>query len=92
MKSSYELAMERLNKSAPAAKMTDKQKADLAEVESKYAAKLAERELLLKDELNKAAHKGDAEAIDQLEKQLMSDRKSIAAEKEEKKEKIRQGK
>jgi hypothetical protein len=90
MKSSYELAMERLNKKSPATKLTDKQKKELAEVDSKYAAKLAERELLLKDELKKAAEKGDFEAVEQLEKQLLSDRKSIEAEKEEKKERVRQ--
>jgi hypothetical protein len=92
MKSSYELAMERLNKTAPTAKLTDKQKKDLAEIDSKYAAKLAERELLLKDEMTKAVGKGDMEAMEQLEKQLTSDRKSIAAEKESKKEKVREGK
>jgi hypothetical protein len=91
MKSSYELAMERLSKSSPAVKLTDKQKKDLAEIDSKYAAKLAERELLLKDEMKKAAEKGDYEAMAQLEKQLASDRKSIEADKEEKKEKLRGG-
>ncbi len=91
MKSAYELAMERLNKKSPAVKMTDKQKQELAEIDSKYAAKFAERELLLKEEMNKAVAKGDYEAVGQLEKQLVSDRKSIEAEKEEKKEKIRTG-
>src|SRR5580704_11143884 len=70
MKSAYELAMERLNKTAPTAKLTEKQKKELAEVDSKYAAKLAERELLLKDEMTKAVEKGDYEAVGQLEKQL----------------------
>jgi hypothetical protein len=91
MKSSYELAMERLSKASPAVKLTDKQKKDLAEIDSKFAAKLAERELLLKDEMKKAAEKGDYEAMAQLEKQLVSDRKSIEADKEEKKEKLRGG-
>ena len=89
MKSAYELAMERLNQKSPAVKVTDKQKQELAEIDSKYAAKYAERELLLKEEMNKAMAKGDYEALGQLEKQLVSDRKSIEAEKEEKKEKIR---
>jgi hypothetical protein len=90
MKSAYELAMERLNKTAPAVKLTDKQKKELAEIDSKYAAKFAERELMLKDEITKAVEKGDYEAVAQLEKQLISDRKTIEAEKEEKKEKVRQ--
>ena len=59
MKSAYELAMERLNKASPTIKLTDKQKLELAEIDSKYAAKIAERELLVRDELRKAAEKGD---------------------------------
>ena len=35
MKSAYELAMERLEKKAPSTKLTDKQKADIAEIDSK---------------------------------------------------------
>jgi hypothetical protein len=90
MKSALELAMERLNKTSPTVKFTDRQKKELAEIDSVYAAKVAERELLLKDEMTKAAAKGDGEALQQLEKQLVSNRKSLEAEREEKKEKIRQ--
>jgi hypothetical protein len=91
MKSSYELAMERLNKASPAAKLTDKQRAELAEIDSRYAAKIAERELLLQDEFKKAAAKGDMEAVEQIEKQMASNRKTLEAEKESKKDKVRSG-
>ena len=91
MKSAYELAMERLNKSAPTVQLTAEQKAELADLESQCVAKIAERELLLKGEMQKAAEKGDAEAFQQLEKQLTSDRKTIRAQFEEKKEKVRAG-
>ncbi|HWI59500.1 MAG TPA: hypothetical protein VNZ22_19890 [Bacillota bacterium] len=90
MKTAYELAMERLSKTAPTAKLTDEQKKQLAELDSQCAAKIAERELLLKGEMAKAIDQGDAEAFEQLEKQLTSDRKSLRAEFEEKKEKVRQ--
>jgi hypothetical protein len=90
MKSAYELAMERLNKSSPTAKLTDQQKKEIAELESKYKAKIAERELFVEGERIKAIDKGDAEAIEQLEKQLVSDRKSLQSELEEKKEEVRQ--
>jgi hypothetical protein len=93
MKTSYELAMERLSKSAPTVKLTDDQKKQLADLDSQCAAKIAERELFLKGEIVKAVDKGDGEAIEQLEKQLVSDRKSIRADFEEKKDKVRaQGK
>jgi hypothetical protein len=92
MKSAYELAMERLNKTSPTVKLTDEQKKEIAELESKYAAKIAEREIFVKGEMAKAVSKGDMEAIEQLEKQLVSDRKSLQAELEEKKAKVREGK
>ena len=92
MKSAYELAMERLNKTAPTVKLTDEQKKEIAVLESKSAAKIAERELFIKGEIVKAVNKGELEAVEQLEKQLVSDRKSIQADLEEKKAKVREGK
>ncbi|MGH7970219.1 MAG: hypothetical protein ACREIC_15970 [Limisphaerales bacterium] len=92
MKSAYELAMERLNKSSPTIKLTDDQKRQLADLDSQCAAKIAERELLLEGEIAKAENKGDLEALEQLQKQLVSDRKSLRADFDEKKEKVRQQK
>jgi hypothetical protein len=89
MKSAYELAMERLNKEAPVVTLTAAQKREIADLESRCAAKIAERELFVKGEIAKAIDKGDAEALEQLEKQLVSDRKSARAELEEKKNKVR---
>jgi hypothetical protein len=92
MKSAYELAMERLNKTSPPVKLTAEQKKEIAELESKCAAKIAERELFIKGEIAKAVDKGDFDSIPQLEKQLVSDRKSFQADLEEKKAKVREGK
>jgi hypothetical protein len=92
MKTAYELAMERLSKAAPTIKLTAEQKRQIAELESKSAAKIAERELFIQGEIAKAIDKGDGEAMAQLEKQLVSDRKSIQADLEEKKAKVRVGK
>jgi hypothetical protein len=92
MKSAYELAMERLAKKAPTVVLTEEQKRQIAELESKCTAKIAEREIFLKGELEKAIDKGDMEAMQQIEKQMTSDRKNFKAEFEEKKEIIRQGK
>jgi septin family protein len=91
MKSSYELAMERLGKSAPITKLNAAQKKEIADIDSRYAAKIAEREIFLKDEITKAVHKGDYEAMEELEKQLVNERKALNAEMEEKKEKVRAG-
>jgi hypothetical protein len=88
MKSSYELAMERLNKTAPTVKLTTAQKKQIAELESKHKAKLAEREIALKDEINSASAAGDFEKMEQLQKQLVVERKSLQADLDEKKERI----
>jgi hypothetical protein len=84
--------MERLNKQAPSVKLTAEQKSELADLDSLYKSKLADREILVKGQITKATDKGDFEAVEQLEKQLVSDRKSLAAELEEKKERVRQRK
>lgn len=91
MKSAYELAMERLNKQAPSVKLTAEQKAKLADLDSLYKSKIADREILVKGQLQKAAEKGDAEAYEQLEKHLVSDRKTLNAELEERKDRVRAG-
>jgi uncharacterized protein YydD (DUF2326 family) len=87
MKTAYELAMERLNKTAPAVKLTGAQKKELAELDSKYAAKIAGRELALKDEMVRAAQ--DFEKADAFRQQLANERKKLQAELEEKKEAVR---
>lgn len=92
MKSAYQLAMERLNKTEPPVKLTAQKKKELAELDSVYAAKIAEREIFLKDQIGKAIEKRDIEAIEQIEKQISSERKRLQTELEEKKELVRQGK
>jgi len=87
MKSSYELAMERLSKNAPTVKLTAAQKKQLAELDSKYAAKIAEREIALNGEISRVAD--DFEKAGALQQQLTVDRKKLQAELEEKKELIR---
>ena len=89
MKTAYELAMERLNQTAPATKLTGAQKKQLAELDSKYAAKIAEREIALRDEIAKAAAAGDSEKAELLQQQLVKERKKLQAELEEKKEQVR---
>ena len=54
MKSSYELAMERLGKQSPAIKLTDGQKKRIAGLEAECKAKIADREIFVKGELAKA--------------------------------------
>ena len=90
MKTAYELAMERLGKTAPVVKLSTEQKKQLAELDSQYAAKIAEREIALKDEMAKVSAAGDFEKVEALQQQLVSERKKLQAELVEKKERVRQ--
>jgi len=91
MKTAYELAMERLNKASPPVKLTPAQKQALAELDSKYAAKIAERELALRDQISAAVAGGEIEKMEQLEQQLVVKRKKLQAELEDKKDAVRRG-
>lgn len=90
MKSSYELAMERLNKSTPVAKLNAEQKKQIAEIESRYKAKIAERELALKEDINKATAAGEFDKVEELQQRLIQERKSLQADLEEKKDQVHQ--
>ena len=92
MKSAYELAMERLAKSEPAAKpLTPVQKERLAEVDRVHQGKLAEREIFLKKQLNDAFAAQNAEDVAKIKQQLGSERARIEEERETAKERVRRG-
>ncbi len=89
MKSAYELAMERLAKASPTLVLTDEQKTQLAEIDSTYKAKIAEKELFLRDEIRKAEAAENFEEVEKLEKQLASEIARLRQDCEAKKEKLR---
>jgi hypothetical protein len=89
MKSAYELAMERLQKGSPTVTLTPEQKAELAEIDSSFNAKIAERKIFLTDQITKAAAAGKFDDVELLEKQLTADVRRLQEDCEEKKEKLR---
>ncbi len=89
MKSAYELAMERLQKSAPTMNLSEEQKAQLAEIDSQFRAKIAEKEVFLNDQIAKALGAGKFEDVQQLQKQLTTETRRLRDDCEEKKEKAR---
>ena len=91
MKSAYELAMERLAKGQPIVTLTDDQKKQLAEVDSTFKARIAEKELFLKGEIQKAQRAGKFDEIESIEKQLRSEIRRLQEDCEAKKEKLRAG-
>ena len=89
MKSAYELAMERLAKDQPVVTLTDDQKKQLAEIDSQFKARVAEKELFLKGEIQKALSAGKFDEVEPLEKQLRSEIRRLQEDCEAKKEKLR---
>jgi hypothetical protein len=93
MKSAFELAMERLQKEDPdgGVSLTEEQKAELADIDQKYKAKIAEREVFLQGKLQEARLSQDAEGVGQLEAQLRNERIRLEEERESMKNRVRKG-
>ena len=91
MKSAYELAMERLSKSDPEGNkaLTPEQKERLAELDRVYQGKIAEREIFLKQALNRALSEQNADEADKVRKQLASERVRLEEERDQEKEAVR---
>lgn len=89
MKSAYELAMERLQKATPSVVLSEDQKKQIAEIDSAFKAKIAEKEVFLKDQIAKAQVTGKFEEVEALEKQLATELRRLQEDCELKKEKLR---
>ena len=81
--------MERLEKESPTQELTEEQKAKLSELSKVYEAKIADKELFLNGEIAKAEAAGEFDQIEQLTKQLVSERKVLEEELEQKKNEVR---
>ena len=93
-KSAYELAMERLKRKDAEAgvverPLTDGQKAAIAEARKFYEAKVAEREILHRDALQKARSQDE---VAKLNDELAQDRDRLARDRDRKIADIRDGK
>ena len=81
--------MERLEKESPTQELTEEKKAKLSELSKVYEAKIADKELFLNGEIAKAEAAGEFDQIEQLTKQLASERKVLEEELEQKKNEVR---
>ena len=90
MKSSYELAMERMG-GGDDKPLTDQQKEKIAEIDSKYKAKIAERKIFLEKSLSDAQAQGNEEEIELVRRQLNDEVADLEAKSEDEKDKIRLG-
>ena len=89
MKSAYELAMERLEKQSPSLKLTEDQRSQLAELDSLYKSKMAEKQLLLADQIRQEQAAGKFSEVEKLQQQLASELRRLTEECESKKENVR---
>jgi hypothetical protein len=91
MKSAYELAMERLSKADPESpqSMTPEKRARLADVDRVFLARMAEREIFLRQRLEQALSGGDADEVDKIRKQIASERVRLEEERDSEKDRIR---
>ncbi|MEM7600313.1 MAG: hypothetical protein AAF357_02735 [Verrucomicrobiota bacterium] len=81
--------MERLAESGPEVKLNDEQRAELAAIDEKFKAKVAERELFLSDLIAKAAASGNYVELQELETQKTREIASLKEQWEAEKEKVR---
>lgn len=89
MKSAYELAMERLEKSSPIKKLSPEKLAQIQELDSIYKAKIAERETMAQANIAAARAANSPENVQMLQQTLAQELAKIRAEWDDKKEKIR---
>jgi hypothetical protein len=67
------------------------QKARLAELDRVYQGKFAEREIFLKQQLNAALAKGEADEADKIRQQLVAEKARIEEERDADKDRVRSG-
>lgn len=91
MKSAYELAMERLAKSDPDANrpLDPAKKARLAEIDKIYQGKLAEREIFLKQQRERALAGGNPDEVTKINQQIAGERARLEEDREAEKERVR---
>jgi len=94
MKSAYELAMERLQASEkqPVTALTNAQKADLADIDKRFDARLAERKIFLEQRRLEAVQKRDAQEVARVDLELRREKERIDEDRESEKNKVRNAK
>lgn len=90
MKSAYELAMERLRESDPDPNpLSDEQKKQLADIDRKFKARKAEREIFLQKQLESARRQGQFDELKKIERQIHDEMERLDQEMEAEKDKVR---
>jgi hypothetical protein len=90
MKSSFELAMERMG--GDDTPLSDQQKKQIAEIDSKFKAKVAERKIFLEKNISDLLQQEKHEEVDNLRKQVAEEIATLENKAEKEKEKIHEQK
>ena len=88
MKSAYELAMERSD-DGDGKPLTDEQKEQIAQIDSKYKAKIAERKIVLEKSVQDALAQEKHEESEEARKILIQEVNSLESKAEAEKDKVR---
>ena len=88
MKSAYELAMERSD-DGDGKPLTEKQKEQIAEIDSKYKAKIAERKIFIEKSVQDALAQGQMDQVEEARQILAREIIDLEAKTEAEKDKIR---
>ena len=91
MKSAYELAMERMGEDDESKPLSKDQKAEIAEISSKYKAKIAGRTIFLEKNIADSLALGDEEETDKIRQQIAYETSTLEEEAEQAKERVRKG-
>lgn len=91
MKNAYEMALARmgLHEDDRPRAFTDAQRAELSDIDRRYFAKIAEREIVLRGEMDKAREAGDMEEVEKLHQLLVRERSEFEEERDLAKERVR---
>jgi len=87
MKSAYELAMEKFG-GDDTPKLTDQQKAEIAEINNRFKAKIAEAEVMSQQQIDQAGD--DSVKVDQMREALATDISRMREKSERQKNKVRE--
>lgn len=90
MKSAYELAMERLDDSEPTVEFSDDQRAELAAIDEKITAKIAEKEVFLGGLIDEAKAQANFSEIAELENQRVREIARLKEQCEQEKNAVRE--
>ena len=91
MKSAYEMSLARMGLSGKKSSrtLTSAQRTELSDIDRRYTAKIAEREIVLRGEIDRAKEAGEMDKVEEIAERLRRERAEFEEERELAKERVR---